>query len=408
MKTLLLILFYFSFVWANNFEFFDENTQSTFDNDISKSNFKLRANYDNNEDFDSEEKSLVFYHNIKDENYNIDYDIFTSNDIYNINVKEMYYNFNISSNNYLNVGRVNIREGVARSFNPSDYFKGSGVFSNSLQSSVRKDNRLGSVLFQNILYLNNSTLKFIYSPKISTKNNTILSNKEHYGLNFDITNNSNRASIYLDLDILNNLYSSFIIHKNSDDLNFASNLSYSFNQFIFYNENSIKRSSNTISKALKQLNLTNTKFDNSKQTIYQNTFGLSYTSINNIVTNIEYISNNSGMSKEDWKNYFLLINQNRRYLNVRKYHSINEQMISKEQVFLRVAINEITSNSDLSFIYILNPNDKSSLAQISHKYKYKEDIVFNLSIKKTYGDSQSEFGNIDNKLSFNTWLEYYF
>jgi len=97
-----------------------------------------------------------------------------------INIKELYYKGEFSPKNIYEIGRMNVKEGVGRGYNPSDFFKGSTSLTLSSDPKEIRENRLGSVMVQNTLFFDDFTLKSIYSPKISVDADGAWGGKKEY------------------------------------------------------------------------------------------------------------------------------------------------------------------------------------------------------------------------------------
>lgn len=415
-RGLISFLFVSLSLFGNEFDFFDESAEVHFTQERkSEFNSRLRLMYENNFDGENEKKSLTIYQNIKGKNFYVDYDFSSTFDDYRFNLKEIYYKRNLTENFFLDVGRVNVREGIARAYNATDYFKGSGLVFDSLVAGDRQENRLGSVLLQGTLFSDGNSYKFIYSPKITTKASSILSDRKHIGMGLDISNYANRFSLYSNLKLHKKLSTSFIVHKNEEGLNVGTNISYSNGSWIFYNESSFKHAKNTVAISIGKLGLSKEvqdTFNHKEKNIYQGSFGLSYTSQNNIVSTFEYIVNSGGLDKQGWKDFFSLSKQNKRFeqqlLGVRKYHQVNEEMMSKESLFAHIRFNDVTPKLDTHLLAFANPYDKSMLLEMGLEYEQRENLMFKLNFRKMFGDAQSEYGSLANGTVGMAELEYYF
>ena len=87
MKYLLIVFFFFSFLIADEFDFFDTNDNNSFENNISNSTFKLKLSYENNKNMNNQVKYLLFNHTINEKDYYLNYEILKNTNNYNINLK---------------------------------------------------------------------------------------------------------------------------------------------------------------------------------------------------------------------------------------------------------------------------------------------------------------------------------
>jgi len=107
----------------------------------------------------------------------------------NINtVREAYVSWSRTDDQIFDLGRVNVRNGVAMGFNPTDWFK-----ANALRSivdpdpAVLRENRQGTVVLQAQQLWSNASLTATLSPKLARSADTAT-----FALNAGATNPSNR------------------------------------------------------------------------------------------------------------------------------------------------------------------------------------------------------------------------
>jgi len=388
----LLFLLLMSLTHADEFDMFDEidKTEDTkaFKEDKSFVNARLKLSYQYNEETESDKK-LYLNLNKNEKNYQVDIRIIGDEGDSSFNLKELYYKGKISEKNLFEIGRVNIKEGVARGFNPTDYFKGTTSLTLSTDPKERKDNRLGSLLIQDTMFFDNMTLKAIYSPKISVDSDKILSDKEHYGLYLDETNYRDRGSLYLGYSGFKDISSSMILHLNEDDLNIGLNLSYISGAWIFYSESSMK-----------------------DEQFHQSTLGINYTSENSIVTSLEYIYNRDGLNGSEWDSWFRDIKINpplaREFGELRAKVAREESIMSRDTLFLLSRVSDIETNLDASLMVWLNPYDKSTLSQVGLEYALQDDIQTNIYLRNYLGSDDTEYGSFADSYQILIEGEYYF
>jgi len=391
-KTLIFLLLLSTVVQADEFDMLDEidKTEDTkaFAAEKNFLNARLKLNYQYSDGTDS---TKTFYLNLNknEKNYQVDVRIIGNEDDYSLNIKELYYKGKISEKNLFEIGRVNVKEGVARGFNPTDYFKGTTSLTLSTDPKERKDNRLGSLLIQDTMFFDNVTLKAIYSPKIAVDSDKILSDKEHYGLHLDETNYRDRGSLYLGYSGVKDVSSSVILHMNEDDLNVGLNLSYISGAWIFYNESSIK-----------------------DEKLYQSTLGVNYTSEDSIVTSLEYIYNRDGFNRNEWDRWFSNIKINpllaREFGERRAKASREELVMSRDTLFLLSRASDIETNLDASVMVWMNPYDKSTLSQIGLEYALQDEIQTNVYLRNYRGENDTEYGSSADSYQVLIEGEYYF
>ena len=415
----LLFLLLMSLSQADEFDMFDEidKTEDTkaFKEDKSFLNARLKLNYQYNEEEDST-KALYLNLSQNEKNYQADVRIIANEDDVTLNIKEFYYKGEFSPTNLFEIGRINVKEGVGRGYNPTDFFKGSTSLTLSTDPKEIKDNRLGSVMIQNTLFFDDVTFKAIYSPKISVDESSIWGSKKDYGLHLDETNEESRQSLYLGYSGIKDVSASLIVHHNddADENSFGVNLSYVKDSWIFYTEGSFKDGKNDIEKSIERLNLSPTvqnALGSDKETIQKAVLGVNYT-YDNISTNFEYIFNSSGLDGSDWDSWFDLIKNNPQLVGelgaIRGDILNREEIMSRDSLFLFSRMSDIQPNLDGSLMVYMNPYDKSTLSQIGLEYALNDEIQTNVYIRNYQGSDETEYGSSTDSYQFLMEAKYYF
>jgi hypothetical protein len=416
MKFLYLLLFLSIMIEADELDFLDEidSDVSVFEEDKSTVSLRTKISFLKNS---HSEDAKTFYLNArkKDAHYFYDFRIIADEDSQSFNVKELYYQGEFSPSSFYEVGRINTKEGVARGYNPTDYFKGTTSLTLSNDTKERKDNRLGAFLFSETLFLDTFTLKGIYSPKISLSKHTFLSDTKYIGLHLDETNYHDRASLYVDYSGFEDVTSSMILHYDEDDLHLGFNLSYVYSSWIFYVENSLKRAQSDIAKSIDAMSahpLIRERFSKKKFYIDEVSVGLNYTSDSNIVTTLEYIHNSGGLDSGDWEDWFALGRQipvlTRTLGALRGKSSKEESIMSQDSLFVFSRASDIQTNLDASFLAWVNPYDGSTLSQVGLEYAYDDSVQTNFYLRNYQGDKESEYGSFPNNYEILIEGEYFF
>jgi len=379
MRYLLTFFILIAMTHADELDMFDEvdkidSSKSAFEEEKSFMDTRLKLSYQYNDE-NADIKALYLNINKDEKKYRADMRIIADEDEISTYVKELYYKGKISENNFFELGRVNVKEGVASGFNPTDYFKGTSSLTLSSDPKEQKDNRLGSLLIQDTMFFDTYTLKAIYSPKVSASH-------------LNKTNYKDRASLSIDYRGFKDVSLSTIAHWNEDNLNMGLNLSYIWGRWIFYSENSWKTD------------------------VYQASLGLNYTSESNIITTLEYIYNEEGLNKSEWKNYFDLARRSpqsaQEFGELRAKVAKSQSEMSREKIFLLSRITDIETNLDASAMVWLNPYDKSTFSQVGLEYALKDDLQTNVYLRNYRGDDDSEYGSSNDDYQILIEAEYYF
>ena len=400
---------------AENLDMFDivDNDVPT-NESVSKSHADIRIKLSHLIQNDHSNQS-VLYANISDnkENYAYDVRIEANEDIQSIHIKDLFYKTSYKENYFFELGRMNVKEGIAYGYNPTDYFKGGSSFTLSVDPKEKKENRLGALLVQASAILDDVTIKALYSPKISAASNTVWANKKYFGLHLFQSNSQERASFYVGYTGFDDFSISGLLHTNDDGLNIGLNLSYVDENIIWYMESSTVKKRNTMDTFTDTLPMQDIHTTFHSKDIYRTelSLGINYTSEANIITTFEYIYNQAGMDHKDWENYFNLSKKNLDYtgimMKIRGEILESSKLLSKHTLFMMVRQSDAWTNLDWSMLSWINPVDKSSLIQLGISYEYKE-ILFSLDARAYVGKQDTEYGSYPNDYEGLLSMTYFF
>ncbi len=82
-------------------------------------------------------------------------------------LRELYATWEVAPETYLETGRINVRNGVAFGYNPTDFFRArTSVAQSSSDPGALRDNRLGTVMIRGQHVFDGGSLELIYAPKL--------------------------------------------------------------------------------------------------------------------------------------------------------------------------------------------------------------------------------------------------
>src|SRR5471030_1792622 len=85
-------------------------------------------------------------------------------------LKEAYLSWQVQPDRVADLGRINVRNGVALGYNPTDYFSSGALRSIvSLDPASLRENRLGSAMLRGQTLWTGGSLTSLYSPKLADK-----------------------------------------------------------------------------------------------------------------------------------------------------------------------------------------------------------------------------------------------
>ncbi len=352
-------------------------------------------------------------------------------------LKEVYFTGNSYSFLYLDIGRVNFKNGVAVGFNPTDYFKKNAVsYRISEDPNLLRENRLGVVMARAQGIWEKGSVTLAFAPEINQDPDTWWIDADSYGLRLDKTNNSNRFLSKITLNAFPDFNPEFLCFYDSDRSNFGTNLTKDIGDAaIIYLEWSGSSRPDIFAQSLTEAQESgkippNTPWviDSGRESHFRNqlAIGFSYTEKVNRTTFVEYHFNEAGFSQEDWDNWFsagkeagtLLQNPATEALGTgmlgqlwttRKWSQEAQEPLSRHSIFIRTFWEDALVHSlDLTGITRISLLDGSFFAQPMAEYHIKKNLTLSLSVNLFIGSDETEYGSVNPKADVKAGATYYF
>ena len=404
MKKIIILCLFIYGAYADELDIFDavDATQSSFEVEEKLLDMELKLSYQYNDARDDDK--YLFFNLKKDaKNYALDARVIANDDNQSFLIKELYYK-DTFFDHHISVGRMNIKNGVATAYNPTDYFRSNASLTLSSDPKEQKDNRLGSLAIRDVMFIDSFTIKNIFVPRVSAGDDSFLTNKEYIGLHLDSTNELQSINLYVDYSGFKDTSLALTLHKNDEESDIGLNLSYIYSALIIYSESSLRKFEDGFYETYDNL-LEDVEF------VYETVFGLSYTNELNIVTSIEYIFNSGGLDEDGWKSFF---NRQKNPLTAPKMGAMRGEFakkgvaLSRETLFLLSRSSDVVTNLDLNAMMWLNPYDKSALTQVGGSYALSDTIETIINYKHYFGDASSEYGSMFNTNEVLVEFQYFF
>ncbi len=354
-------------------------------------------------------------------------DGFDSSDDLRLDINETYLSWQQSATQFIDMGRINVKNGMATGFNPTDYFKvGSVLVRNTEDISQLRDNRLGALLIQGQKLWDGGSFTLVISPEISNESNRWFSDKDTVGLNLQKTNDRTRTMLKFTHKVSEDFSPELIYYNESGKHNLGLNISKALNnQWLGYAEWNVGKRRNLIDEALLQARRSNQldpavaqlfSDDSGEQYLHQFAIGVSYTSVSNITTNFEYHYNEAGLSKTDAEHWFEAGSNNKnnpvalgQLYSIRGLAQSMGEPLGKQTLFLRTNWTDAGMNDlDLAGLLITDLNDNSLLIQVEAVYQPNTEITLSLRLAKFHGERKSNYGSISKEQTATIQLEYGF
>jgi len=343
-----------------------------------------------------------------------------------LDIKETYLSWQKTPTIFFDMGRINIKNGVATGFNPTDYFKvGTVLDRNTEDVSQLRDARIGAALVQGQKLWEGGSATLIASPKISSKDNNWTTDKNIVGLNLHKSNDRSRALLKLTHELNDGFSPEFIYYNESGKHNLGLNISKVITKKLFaYAEWNIGQRRKLIDEAFldaresKQLlPVIQQKFgsDKGERYLQQTAVGASYTSLFDVTTKLEYHYNEAGLSKSDFKAWFDLgVNTKDparlgQLLSVRGLAQARGEALGKHRLFLHSTWNDAGFDDlDLTGLLIADLSDTSNLVQVKASYTHDKNTEISLQFAKFSGEADSVYGSLDQENTVSIGLKHDF
>ena len=338
-------------------------------------------------------------------------------------LREAYLTWEAVPQRFLEAGRINLRNGVALGFNPTDFFKTrSAIGTASLDPSVIRENRLGSVMARGQALWDGGSFSLAYAPKLSPPSPLGDVSRSGFDPRLDRTNGEERALAALTFDIAD-LAPQALLFRESGTTRAGLNLSHGIGQSIVaYAEWAGGQQPDLIAQALEFGKLTGTfpaaagpPLPTDLRARFRNDFvlGASWTGSAKITVNLEYHYHEAGFSRADWRNWFArgtaqpaLANQ---LWYIRGFAADQQQPLTRDQIFVRaVWTDAFVRDLELAGFAFVNLYDGSSLAQLSASYFLSERWTLGFYVAANLGSQRSERGSAPQRTSATLRLVRYF
>lgn len=337
-------------------------------------------------------------------------------------LKEAYFEWSPVSSAFLQLGRINTKNGVGYAFNPTDFFKGFtsvGLF--TADPSAQKSNRLGAFLIRGQDIFDGGAISVTYAPTLQAPS-PLTQTLGAFNLGLGRTNYQDRLLLKANYDLWDDFSPEVLIFHDRTGWHGGMNLTRGFGtQATVYAEwaggNLRKEADEAVLFGLEtepffpralQLAARNSqrKFQNDAAV------GISYETDSKVNIIIEYDYHQAGFSPDDWNTWFssgstLLDRAESWYL--RKYASVDQQPMSRQQIFQRLNWDDaIVRDLSLSEFTLIDVGDASLLLQAQMDYKLTTSLYANFIVQSNIGAHASNFGSNPTAVNVIGSVSYYF
>jgi hypothetical protein len=328
--------------------------------------------------------------------------------------REGYVAWKIDTSTFLDVGRINLKSGVALGFNPTDFFKTRAVVEPlSADPSVLREDRLGTLMAYGQHLWEDGALAIAFAPKL-TRPSALYSNTDLPSFDpvFDRTNSANRLLIKGNIDLLEDFNPELLAYSQDGRWSFGANLTHGFGQKIVaylewaggdraglaYNAVQYGETTGSLPAGTPLL------LPGDSAHPFQNdaALGLSYTTESKITFNAEYHFHQAGFSAADWHSWFGLGALHNTEIDsalwyIRGYAADQQEAVARQEAFLRADwVDAFVPDLELTAFANIDLRDRSSFSQATADYYLSREWTIGALASATFGSSRSEYGSLPN------------
>ena len=343
-------------------------------------------------------------------------------------LRELYGSAEPAARSYLDLGRINLKSGVALGYNPTDYFKTRAVVEPlSLDPTVLRENRLGTLLARAQHLWERGSLTAAFAPALTQP----LPIYTHLDLpSFDpmlgLTNAESRFLLKGSVDLASNFSPELLLYRGGSDTRVGVNLAENVSQrMTAYLEWSGGRQGSLVAEALSFGRETGTlpprapdvlPADPRQSFMNQLALGLSYATETRVTFNLEYLYNQPGFTAADWNRWFTVGQAGSHdpavaaeLWYIREYALDQQQPVSRHSLFLRADwVDAFVPKLELVGFVNTDLHDGSSLLQLSADYTLSDTWTVGALTVASLGPRRSDFGSLPQAASVQLRVARYF
>lgn len=328
-------------------------------------------------------------------------------------LREGYASFEPRTREYVDIGRINLKSGVALGFNPTDFFKARAVV-DPLTSDPRalREDRLGTLMIRGQRVEEGGSLSVAYAPSVNRPAPIAADPDRSFSPLFARTNGTDRLLVKASARLGDGMAPEALLLREKGRVKVGANVTESVGQStVVYLEWAGGRQRGIIDEALAFGRQVGTIPAAAPDVISQGgqqrfrsqaAVGASYTTESKITFNLEYHYNEAGFSRADWNRWFTVgkgLDASspiaRELWLLRAYASDRQEPLQRHGVFLRMDwVDFLVPKLELTGFALADARDGSTLLQLSADYARSDTWSFGVLATATTGGKRSNFGSL--------------
>lgn len=326
--------------------------------------------------------------------------------------REGFVSWEPAPQDYLDLGRVNLRNGAAIGFSPTDFFKTRAVVDRvSNDPSVLRENRLGTVMLRGVSVGEKGAVSFAYAPSLADPSPVYSGTLPSLDPMLDRTNADHRLLLKFNRDLIGDLSPELLLFRDGSRTRVGANITHEVGGgVIAYAEWAGGNRAGLIEEADRYGRRTGTipqaaprvlPGDRGERFYSDLTIGGSYTTDFKVMINLEYHYHGAGLSRQDWRNWVDIGGANAGAPSVasqlwflRSYALEQQEPLTRHSAFLRAEWSDaFVPGLKLAGLTSVNLYDGSRLMQVTADYFWSDLWTFGMLAAASSGGSRSERGS---------------
>jgi hypothetical protein len=329
-------------------------------------------------------------------------------------LREAYLSWQPEASSWIDLGRINLKSGVAVGYNPVDFFRSRTVVEPlTADPTVLREDRLGTLMLEGQHVWKGAAITVVFAPRVTLPTAIYRTNDlPDFDPMLDRTNAQNRLLVKGSVTLAEGISPEVLVYHAGNRTKFGADLTVGIGQqTVGYVEWAGGMDTNLTDSAISYGRQTGTLprggpsvLSDNQAVVFQNdaVVGVSYTTASKITFNFEYHYYQPGFSGRDWRNWFAV---GQRFGNVpgvastlwyiRGYAADQEVPVSRHSAFLRanwvdafVPDLEVTAFTNISLI------DGSAFVQANADYHLSNHWTIGALGSFTFGGRRSEYGSL--------------
>lgn len=337
--------------------------------------------------------------------------------------REGYLTWEPISSTYLEAGRINVHNGVALGFNPTDFFRSRTLIDKASQDpSVLRDDRLGTLMVRAEHLWSGGEASMAFAPKLHEPTR-VLNEATSATAAFDRTNAADRWLATAGANVAGLTPQLFLYHE-SARTQFGAALSRLVSQSVVaYAEYSGGVMPSLVEQAIEYGKETGSihptapvplPIDSSEHFRSDLAAGASWAaSAAKLTINAEFHYHDAGFDHTEWRRWFAAAGTSLPAANelwyVRAFANDQQQPMTRQQLFLRAdRVDAVIPNLELTGFAFVSLADGSSLIQLAGSYLVSDWWTLAAYAVGNVGGTRSERGSLPQAAGFTLTMARYF